>query len=85
MQSLDGETTVYFEGTLRRLAQNNLYNYDTCPPLGRSTPKTTMIVETSSGQRNIGHIPDNHSQTFRKPLSFSPDDRYLVVEKNIAQ
>ena len=84
LQSLDGETTVYFNGTLRRLAQDNLYGYETCPPLGRSTPKTTMIVETSNRKINIEHIPDHHSQTFRKPLSFSPNGRYLVVEKNIA-
>ena len=82
LTSLDGETTVYYEGVLRRVGkkgdQSGHDGY--CYPLkGRQTPITTLLVEKSALQR-ISFPATKRSYFVSNPASFSPNNRYLIVE-----
>ena len=85
LTSLDGETTVYYEGVLRRVGKKgDRSGHDGyCYPLeGRQTPITTLIVKNIT-QKRISLKSENGLYRVISPISFSANNRYLVLQGNV--
>lgn len=85
--SPDGNTSVYFEGILRRIGKKSDYSGKDgqyCYPLRyRQTPVRNMIVETNGKKQNIS-LKAEDWYNVSIPISFSGNGKYLIVQKNIA-
>ncbi|NEP61844.1 MAG: hypothetical protein F6K31_33645 [Symploca sp. SIO2G7] len=86
LTSPDSRTSVYFEVLLRRTGKTGDYsdgNY--CYPLyNRETPKRKIVVAELTSSRNIELQPEDDAYIVIKPISFSPDSRYVVIREDYA-
>jgi len=86
LTSPDGETTVYYEGVLRRVGKKgDRSGHDGyCYPLkGRQTPITTLIVKNITPKR-ISLQSENRLYQVLEPISCSVDNKYLILRGDVA-
>lgn len=82
LTSTDGNTTIYFEGILRRVGKKGSYkdkDGEYClPPDGRQTPVTTMIIENQGNVKRVSFPDSKDSYVVSNPVSFSSDMKYFI-------
>ncbi|NER22055.1 MAG: hypothetical protein F6J86_32350 [Symploca sp. SIO1B1] len=86
LTSPDSRTSVYFEVILRRTGKTGDYgDGDYCYPLyNRKTRKRKIVAANFTSSRNIELPPENEAYVVMKPISFSPDSRYVVIREDYA-
>jgi len=86
LTSPNSKTSVYFEVILRRIGKSGDYSDGSyCYPLySRQTPKSKMVVEEPTSLRNLELEPEDEAYVVMKPISFSPDGRYVVIREDYA-
>jgi len=86
LTSPDSITSIYFEVILRRTGKTGDYgDGDYCYPLyNRETLKRKIVTADLTTSRNIELPPENEAYVVMKPISFSPDSRYVVIQEDYA-
>ncbi|NER32838.1 MAG: hypothetical protein F6J93_01955 [Oscillatoria sp. SIO1A7] len=86
LRSPDGNSLAYYNATLRRVGRRgDRQGGSYCQPLmGRETPVRELVVESGTNTRRISLDPTNDAYVISNPISFSPDSRYIVIERDMA-
>jgi len=82
LKAPDRDLFIYYQAILRRVGRRgDRQGGSYCsPPVGRETPVLEMFVENGTSVSRIPLEPFDHTYLIAKPISFSPDGRYIVVE-----
>lgn len=86
LRSPDGNSVAYYNATIRRVGRRgDRQNGSYClPARGRETPVKELVVESGTDTRRISSDPIDGAYVISNPISFSPDSRYIVVERDMA-
>ncbi len=92
LRSPDGKTSVYFNGVIRRVGQNNSRRGGVgsikCDPFRLETPAGQLVIETETSLRknlsSLGFERRFSGFYIVNPVAFSPDSRYLIARVDVS-
>lgn len=92
LRSPDGKTSVYFNGVIRRVGQNNSRNggvgFIKCNPYKLESPSGELVIENDTNlNKNLSSL--GFERRFNgfyiiNPVAFSPNSRYLIARVDVS-